>query len=179
MKTKIKFKQTEMGVQLLSVANSIATAIGSLLGTIWGKLLIFAGFIAITFGSISAMIHIVLIICLIDMIMGCSVVIYKKGWGHILSSKLRDTLIKAFFYVLLLMLLFLIETQLVDGYYFTSKAAFAMISGVELLSITASMLILFPNFPVLKLLKKVLTKEMAKKLGLTEEEVKDDIEASI
>lgn len=179
MKILTKIKQSEMGIQLLTVAASIKSAILSLTSTCWGYILIFAAFIGATFSGIAPLIHITLILCALDMLLGVSVVIYKKGWEHIISSKLRDTLIKVFFYILLLMMLFLIETALVDGYYLTSKAAFAMISGVELLSITASMLILFPNFPILKLLKKVLTKEMSKKLGLTEEEIDNDTRTNI
>jgi len=174
-----KIIKTDMSIQIIGVWKGIAIAFSNLCTSAWGKILVAGGFIGATFASISGLIHVMLVLCLIDLILGVSVTVYKKGLEHIISSRLRDTLIKISFYLILIMGLFLVETQLVNGYYLTSKAVFALISGVELLSIIASMLILFPNFPVLKLLKRILTKEMAKKLGLTEEEIDNDTKTNI
>ena len=160
-----------MGVQFVSVLANFSAAITTTMTSIWGKILMCALFIGATFAGISGLIHITLILCAVDMILGVSVVVHKKGWNHILSSKLRNTLIKMFFYLLFLMMLFLIETQLVDGYFITSKLAFAIISSVEMLSIAANILILFPNFPFLKIFSKYLTKEMCKKLDMAEDDI--------
>lgn len=75
--------------------------------------------------------------------------------------------------------LFLIETHIVDGYYLTSKTIFALVSGIEMLSITANVLILFPNIPVLKLVKNLLSKEMAKKLEIDINEINECINEEI
>jgi len=168
----IKKKQkNDMVLDIASVLTNFSAAITTTLATIWGKILLFSLFIAATFAGIAGLIHITLILCFVDMILGLGVTIYKKGWNHIMSSKLRNTLIKVFFYLLFLMLLFLIEKQLVDDFYITSKIAFAIISAVEMLSIAANTLILFPNFPFLKIFSKYLTKEMCKKLDIAEEDI--------
>ena len=171
-----KREKDDMGIQLITVWKGITIAFSNIFTTLWGKILIIGSFIGATFAGISGLIHVILILCLVDLILGIIVTIKTKGVDHILSARLRDSLIKVFFYLILIMGLFLIETQLVDGYYLTSKAIFALIAGVELLSITANTLLIAPNMPVFKIFKKMLTKEMSKKLGITEEEIIKELE---
>lgn len=58
----------------------------------------------------------------------------------------------------------------------TASIIGAAIVLVEFWSSCASMLILYPNFLFLRLLKKALTGEIASKLGIPEEEVKEVLE---
>ena len=60
----------------------------------------------------------------------------------------------------------MIEKEIFDQWYIGAKAVFAITSGVEIWSILANMMILSPNLKFLKLLKKVLSAEMARKLGI-------------
>lgn len=159
-------KRTEMEIQILTILSNIWLAINGFLSTCWGKIVLAALFIGSTFAPISGLIHITLILVFIDMFFGIFVTIKTKGWKHLLSSRLRDSLIKLFFYLLFIMLFFLIEKELFDQWYIGAKAVFAITSGVEIWSILANMMILSPNLPFLKLLKKVLSAEMARKLGI-------------
>jgi len=159
-------KLTEMETQILMVAGKIFTGFSNILATTFGKIVALMGFFTtIGLGSIAPLIHIIIAFVFVDMLFGLVVIIHKRGWGYILSSRLRDSLIKVFFYLLIVIGLFLIETQIVDGYAITSKLAFSLIAGTELWSIIANMLILFPNIPVLRMLQKLLAKEITSKTG--------------
>lgn len=164
-------KSVEMEVQILSFVKSLLPKIIGFFTSIPQKitgLMTFLGTLGLT--TIAPLIHLTLIFVFVDMLFGLAVTIYKKGWSHILSCRLRDSLVKAFFYLLIIIGLFAIETVLIDGYALTAKLAFSIIAGTELWSIMANMLILFPNLPALKLLKKYLGNEIAKKLSITNDE---------
>lgn len=168
---------TEMEIQLILFAKGfipkITTFLSSIPKSVTALMLFFA-----TFGlaPIAPLIHLVIGFVFTDMLFGLCVTIFKKGWGHILSCRLRDSLVKILFYITIIVGLFLIESVLIDGYFLTAKLAFAVIAGTELWSIMANMLVLFPNLPALKLLKKYLTSEMAKKLDITSEETSKCLE---
>lgn len=164
-----------METQILNILSNISAGISKICGSILGKIAVVISFLCTIFFAIKGLLIITSIIVGIDFILGIIVTIHKKGIGHILSSRLRDSLIKWFFYLLFICLLFLVETQLVDGFYLTSKAAFAIISGVELWSIMANVLVIFPNFPVIRLFKKYLEKEISKKLDINENELINDL----
>lgn len=169
-------KHTEMEIQILTILSNIWLAINGFLSTCWGKIVLAALFIGSTFAPISGLIHITLILVFIDMFFGVAVTVKTKGWKHLLSSRLRDSLIKLFFYLLFIMLFFLIEKELFDQWYIGAKAVFAITSGVEIWSILANMMILSPNLPFLKLLKKVLSAEMARKLGIEINELNETMD---
>jgi len=171
-------KRTEMEIQILTILSNIWFAINGFLSTCWGKIILAALFIGSTFAPISGLIHITLILVFIDMLFGIVVTVKTKGSKHLLSSRLRDSIIKLFFYLLFIMLFFMIEKELFDQWYIGAKAVFSITSGVEIWSILANMLILAPNLPFLKLLKKVLSAEMSKKLGLTDEDIKNTLDES-
>lgn len=163
-------KRTEMEIQLILFAKGFIPKITTFLSSIpkaVTALMLFFG----TFGlaPIAPLIHLVIGFVFADMLFGLGVTIFKKGWGHILSCRLRDSLVKILFYVTIIVGLFLIESVLIGGYFLTAKLAFAVIAGTELWSIMANMLVLFPNLPALKLLKKYLTGEIAKKLSINED----------
>lgn len=168
---------TEMEYQLIAVVKNFSTASTNFIGSIYGKLTALMGFFAaVGLTDIAPLIHIALGFVAVDMIFGLLVTIKLKGWKHILSARLRDSLVKAFFYILIIIGLFLIEKNLIDGYALTAKLAFALICGTELWSILANMLIILPNIPVLRMLKSLLEQEIAKKTGQSIEEVKKDLE---
>lgn len=159
-------KYTEMELQIITFAKGIIPNIIKVCTLVHKKIIaLMAFFGTVGLASIAPLIHLTIVFVLIDMLFGLAVTIYKKGWNHIMSCRLRDSLIKIFFYLVIIIGLFAIETVLVDGYAITAKLAFAVITATELWSIIANMLILFPNLPALNLLKKYLTKEIAKKLG--------------
>lgn len=162
-----------MESQLIEVPAKIIAAIVTLFSTVWGKILIIISFMCTYFLPVRDLVHIAFIFVLIDMLLGVGVTIKRKGFAHILSSRLRDSLIKGFVYVIFIGGLFAVEKNVVDGYYITAKAAFAIVSGVELWSIAANILILSPNLIFLRIFKRYLTQEMAKKLEMAEDEIEE------
>jgi hypothetical protein len=65
------------------------------------------------------------------MIFGVLVTLKTKGKNEIVSSKLRNSLYKGFFYVMFISLTHLVEMQMMD-IDIGPKVAFAVISAVEM-----------------------------------------------
>lgn len=164
---------TDMEIQFIKILSSIWAAIASLSSTVYGKILMIGLFIGSTFAEISGIIHITLILVSIDMVLGLGVTIKVKGVRHILSCRLRDSLLKAFFYLLFIMSLYLVESEIIDGFFVTSKVAFSIVSAIEIWSIAANGLILCPQLVFFRVFKKYLTNEMSKKIGIPEDELSD------
>ncbi len=161
---------------LLIVLSNLGGAITNVLNSILGRIVVLISFMGAYFASISNLIHVILALVIFDAIFGISVSIKLNGIGSILSSKLRNTLFKLFFYLLFIMLTFLIEFQITGIECFTPKIVFAVMAGVELWSIASNALILSPNMPFLKLFKKFLTLEISKKLDMSRKEVEGFLE---
>ena len=162
-----------MESQLINVFTKVFVVVGNLLSTAWGKLLVAISFTASLLMPIKDILLITFGLVMADMFFGLLVTIKIKGWSHILSSRLRDSLVKLFFYTIFIVSFYLIESRIIDGYYVTSKAIFAILSGVELWSISANMLILSPNILFLRIFRKYLIQEMAKKLDMAREDVEE------
>lgn len=172
MKTQNIYKPDEdMMTNISTVLFNIGASITAVLSTIYGKLLTLILFIGAYFTSISGLIHTILILTIVDAIFGIRVAIKMYGKNSILSSKLRQTLYKMFFYTMFIILSFMIECQLAKDSIITAKIIFAIMAGVELWSIAANGLILHPNFPFLKLFSKYLSSEIGKKLNISSKEV--------
>lgn len=71
------------------------------------------------------------------------------------------------------MLIYLIESHVIEDCVVTSKLAFSIISAVELWSIASNAIILMPNMPFLRIFRKYLGAEIAKKLEINESDVED------
>lgn len=169
------YKREEYMIEnnLLIVLSNLGGSITNILNSILGKVVVLITFMGAYFASISNLINVILALVIFDAIFGISVSIKLNGVGSILSSKLRNTLFKLFFYLLFIMLTFLIEFQITGIECFTPKIVFAVMASVELWSIASNALILSPNMPFLKLFKKFLTLEISKKLDMTSGEVEE------
>ena len=168
-----KRKENMIENNLLIVLSNIGGAITNVLNSMLGKIVVLITFMGAYFASISNLVHVMLALVLFDAIFGISVSIKLNGIGSILSSKLRNTLFKLFFYLLFIMFTFLVEFQITGVECITPKIIFAVMAGVELWSIASNALILSPNMPFLKLFKKFLTLEISKKLDMTRTEVEE------
>ena len=166
-------KEERMENNLLMVLSNIGTSITALLSTLWGHFVILIMFVLGYFSSIAGLVHVVLALVVIDLIMGISVSVKINGKGSILSSKLRNTVFKLFFYLLFLIFTFLVEFQITGIECITPKIVFAVMAGVELWSIASNALILSPNMPFLRIFKKYLAQEISKKLDMTSGEVEN------
>ena len=150
-------------------------SIENLLSIFWGKILVVILFILSVFSPISGLIHVTLILVFIDLILGVSVTLKKKGVDEIVSNKLRNTLFKTAFYLGFLMLSFLIEREVAGVDCYVPKLIFSIMGAVELWSIAGNALILSPKMPFLKLLRKYLTSEIAKKMEIDKRDVEETL----
>lgn len=101
------------------------------------------------------------------------------GWGMASSIKrgtfalsigLVKTGIKMAIYLTIMLLSIMLEKALGDDFNLITRLATAVLVVAESISISAHILIIKPDTPVIKMLWKVLRSEIAKKLGI---EVKD------
>jgi hypothetical protein len=111
----------------------------------------------------------VVFVTLMDAVWGIAVSIKRKKFA--ISELARMTVGKLAVYGCA-MLAFIGLDRLI-GMTLTASVIGAVITLVELWSASASMLILFPNFLFLKLLKKALTGEIADKLGIDPSQVEE------
>lgn len=109
----------------------------------------------------------VVAVTLMDAIWGITVSIKRKKFA--LSELARLTVGKLAVYGCAMLAFIGLDKMI--GMTLTASVIGAAITLVELWSASASMLILFPNFLFLKLLRKALTGEIASKLGVEPEEV--------
>lgn len=109
----------------------------------------------------------VVFVTLMDAVWGITVSIKRKKFA--LSELARLTVGKLAVYGCAMLAFIGLDKMI--GMTLTASVIGAAITLVELWSASASMLILFPNFLFLKLLRKALTGEIASKLGVEPEEV--------
>lgn len=145
-----------IGIKLLSILQTVQ-------GWIAAGVLFILDFIA----GHELAIGLVIFVTLMDAAWGITVSVRNKKFA--LSELMRLTIGKLAVYGCA-MLVFIGLDKMV-GLTLSASIVGAAITLVELWSASASMLILFPNFLFLKLLKKALTGEIATKLGITPEEV--------
>lgn len=98
-----------------------------------------------------------------DLIWG--MIVARKQKKFILSGAIRDTFIKVNMYGCALFIIYAIERGLHDEWFIGTKVACAVAAGCELWSISASMLIVKPNMPFIRLFRLQLKGEMEKKVG--------------
>ena len=145
-----------IGVKLLGILQTVQ-------GWVVAGLLFLLDFIA----GHELAVGLVVAVTLMDAAWGITVSIHRRKFA--LSELARLTIGKLAVYGCA-MLVFIGLDRLI-GMTLTASVVGAAITLVELWSASASMLILFPNFLFLKLLRKALTGEIASKLGVEPEEV--------
>lgn len=118
-------------------------------------------------------VYIVVVATVIDL--ACGIAVSLKKGKFALSELMRLTVEKVVVYGLALLVFLSIDKAIEDKTDFdwalTSALVGVVITLTETWSFLASLLILFPNNPFLKLLQKSLTGEIARKLGCDEAEV--------
>lgn len=145
----------------------IGTKLFSILHTVQGWVIAGLVFLADYIVGHELAVGLVVFVTLMDAAWGITVSVKKKKFA--LSELARLTIGKLAVYGCA-MLVFIGLDRLI-GMTLTASVVGAAITLVELWSASASMLILFPNFLFLKLLRKALTGEIASKLGIEPEEV--------
>ena len=153
----------------LSYVEHVGTKLLSILHTVQGWIVAGLLLLADYIGGHEFSIGLVVAVTIMDAIWGIAVSIKKKKFA--LSELARLTVGKLAVYGCAMFVF--IGLDRMAGMQLTVSLVCSVITLVELWSASASMLILFPNFLVLKLLKKVLTGEIAAKLGIDPSEVDD------
>ena len=125
-------------------------------------------------------IYMVVISAVIDLLCGIAVAHAKHEFT--LSELMRQTVEKLIVYGLALLVFLCVDGAIEQetGYQtdLTSGMIGVVITLTEVWSFMASLLILFPKNPILKLLQKQLTGEIARKLGCDNDEVEKILNAS-
>lgn len=145
-----------IGVKLLGILQTVQ-------GWVVAGLLFLLDFIA----GHELAVGLVVAVTLMDAAWGIMVSIHRRKFA--LSELARLTIGKLAVYGCAMLVFIGLDKMI--GMALTSSVIGAAITLVELWSASASMLILFPNFLFLKLLRKALTGEIASKLGVEPEEV--------
>ena len=125
-------------------------------------------------------IYMVVVSSIVDLFCGIAVARRKKEFT--LSELMRHTIEKLVVYALALLVFLCVDAAIEHETRFdmaiTSGLVGVLITMTEVWSFMASLLILFPKNPVLKLLQKQLTGEIARKLGCEEKEVAKILKAA-
>lgn len=138
-------------------------------------------FIADAVSSGSLIIYLVVIVTAIDLVCGIAVAIKRKNFAK--SELMRQTVEKLVVYGAAL-LVFLcidkaIEAETDWEFALTSGAVGVVIAMTETWSFLASLLILFPSNPFLRMFQKALVGEIARKLQCEEDEVEAILKESV
>lgn len=160
-------------LQVALVLKHSLTKLTALLQTVYGWLLAVVMLIVEYFSDHAFVVFLVVAATVMDAIWGVSVSIHEKKFT--LSELLRNTVGKLAVYGCALFV-FVGLDKFVDST-ITAKIVGAIIVMVELWSSSASMLIIFPDFPFLKLMSKALVGEIASKLNIPEEQVQKTMES--
>lgn len=143
--------------------------IAALSHTFYGWLLAFLAGIIDYFAPHSLVIQLVVAATVMDAVWGIAVSVKEKKFT--LSELMRNTVGKLTVYGSALFI-FVGLDKFTDSQ-ISTKVIGAVIMLVELWSSSASMLILYPDFPFLKLFQKALSGEIASKLNISPEEVQE------
>ena len=157
---------------ILRLLTHFASKLLCILQTLWGWLVGGALFAAEYFGGHKFIVFLVLSVTLMDAVWGIAVSI-KQG-RFTLSELARLTIAKLAVYGCA-MFVFVGLDKMTDNI-LTAAIVGAAIVLVEFWSSCASMLILYPRFLFLRLMKKALTGEIAAKLHIDESEVEKVLE---
>lgn len=155
------------------VNNTFAKLIG-ILHTIKGWLTFVSLFVLDYFGGHKLVVFLVIAVTLMDAAWGIAVSVSRGKFT--LSELARLTIAKLAVYGSALFV-FVGLDKITDTSIAASLVGAAIVL-VEYWSSCASMLILFPNFPFLRLMKRALTGEIASKLHISEDDVADVLEES-
>ena len=156
----------------LDVVNSIPTKIHEVLSTTWGKFIAALIFCGSFLGDRLPLLWYIAAAVFIDALWGISTAIKAKRF--IFSKFITKSAIKIFAYVSIYGVVALVEKGYTDGdFMVTSSIIASILITSELWSILGHIGIAYPDFLVVKLLRRYLKGEMAKKLGIPEEELDD------
>lgn len=139
------------------------------LSTVWGWAVILSSLIIEFIGGHDTAVLMVLLAVVLDAVWG--IVVAIRNGRFALSELGRDTIGKLAVYGTALFMFIAVDKLLLGDTTLTTSIVAALIILVEFWSASANMLICFPKMPFLKLMRKALKGEIARKLDITPEQV--------
>lgn len=160
---------TDVVVKILyRIFDVITSFSGWLLGSLIFLVTEYANFLGDTRIGILSL---VLVATIIDLLWAVGVSI-KRGMFCV-STGLTKTFLKLGVYATFLTMAVILESALTPDWDYLFRGMAAIIITAEIISISAHILIIKPNLPFLRLMTKFLSSEISKKLGVSEEDVKE------
>ena len=157
--------------KIQAVFDSLPIKLMEVLSTFGGWLLTILLAIINFMGGYKMALIAVLVCIILDAIWGITAAIKRGSYAR--SELMRDTLSKAGAYGSGLLMFMLIEALIGAGWTYGTDTLAAVICITELWSMSANILIVNPRVPFFRMLNKALTGEIARKLGISEDEVKE------
>ena len=154
------------------VVNDLPRKIYEVLSSVWGVICTCGIFIGSFLGERLPLLVYIAIAVTFDGLWGISTA--KKAKKFIFSALIAKSAVKITAYASIYGLVALIEKGFTDGdFMITSSVIAGVLITSELWSILGHIGIAYPDFVVIKILKRYLKGEMSKKLGIPEEELDD------
>jgi hypothetical protein len=139
------------------------------LSTVWGWAVILSSLIIEFIGGHGTAVLMVLLAVVLDAVWG--IVVAIRNGRFALSELGRDTIGKLAVYGTALVMFIAVDKLLLGDTTLTTSIVAALIILVEFWSASANMLICFPSMPFLKLMRKALKGEIARKLNINPDDV--------
>ena len=163
-----------MYLKLVTIILSFFVKLGELLSNIYGWL-IMIGLMIFNFVVDYKLAFIGVITCiLIDMFVGIWSALKQKKYAK--SELMRDTFSKLFIYCGALVMIIFTEKLAGLDFIMTTNICAAIICATEIWSIAGNALIINPNLHFFRLIRFALVGEVARKLHISEDEVKKSFE---
>lgn len=159
-----------MEEQILKVLKNFWESVSNLCVSLIGQLWILITVYWVQMDDIYSLWVLIIIACTWDFWSGYKVSKKRKQIGF-LSGKFRETWFKLALYLSLITFFFFAEKEVGSDWYVTSRVLFAIACGVEIGSILANSIILYPALPFLRIFARYFTSEIAHKLNIPAEEV--------
>ncbi len=154
------------------VISTIPTKIYDVLSTVWGKFITLMVFCGSFLGDRLPLLYYIAIAIAIDGAWGIATAL--RSGRFILSTLIKKSAVKIFAYVSIYGIVALIEKGYTSGeFMITSSIIASILIASELWSTLGHIGIAYPDWLVVKLLKRYLKGEMSKKLNIPEEELDD------
>lgn len=156
------------------IIDSFLSKLGYLLNTIWGWIAGLGLAILSAIGDHKLAVGFVVVVVLLDAVWGIAASVSQKKFA--VSELTRDTFAKLIVYGTVIIIFCFLDRLFGEGVTLTTAAICGAIMLVELWSIAGNALIVFPHMPFLRLLRPALTGEIASKLHIDPDKVKDTLE---
>ena len=171
---KCKLWNRVKSMKLVTIILSFFVKLGEMMSTLQGWFVLI-GLSIFNFLLDYRMAFMGVIACiLIDMVVGIWCALKQRKYAR--SELMRDTFSKLFIYCGALVMIIFIERLIGINSVITTNICASVICATELWSIAGNALIINPNLHAFKLFKFALVGEIARKLHIGEDEVKETLE---